>query len=155
MRGQQAALIYSAQGEPMYLNVYATNSAREHSKATGPAWTVLAVLCYYANDQWQCEPSIETIAKEARIGRTTVKSALATLEAIGEIAVELRPVPGQKNRPNLYTINLPRPAAARAISKPQRMETASPSRRSSVRANEGTTYETVDKMAYLKERLAA
>lgn len=145
----------------MYLNLNATKAAREHSQATGPAYAVLLALCFFADEQtWQADPSKEALADESRLSVPTVKRALKTLEDLGELLIEERPVPGKKHKTNLYTITLPRPTAQ--PSKPKRpASTPAPApKEPAVKMSPGLDrlvqpqqggHQTLDKLAFLRQ----
>lgn len=84
----------------------AVNAVIQHSRAQGPAYTLLLIVATHADKHTAtCHPSRETLCREARLGcdRTT-KRYLDALEKLGELIM----VRGN-GRGNLttYTINLP------------------------------------------------
>lgn len=59
---------------------------RHGSRATGTAWQVLAVFCWYVNDKTGLSwPSVDTIAAETNSSRRAVFRAIAQLEKLGEL----------------------------------------------------------------------
>lgn len=57
----------------------------DHSQAEGNRLLVLLALADFADDEGYCWPKVEPLAHKARIGVRTVQSALADLEALGEL----------------------------------------------------------------------
>ena len=55
----------------------------------------------------ECYPSLETIAKDSGLSRSTVADTLPRLQRMGEIAVERRGHKQRDGRSNLYRISLP------------------------------------------------
>ena len=67
------------------------------------AQTVFMWLCFHANQEGECYPSHVTIAREAGLGKTSIKKAIAILVDSGLIEKENRK-DGKKNKTNLYQI---------------------------------------------------
>ena len=68
------------------MSVQAIGYVLEHSRATHSARLVLISLANHAGgDGGDCYPSIPTIARETRLGESTVRVALDRLKEDGEI----------------------------------------------------------------------
>lgn len=67
------------------------------------AQTVFMWLCFHANQEGECYPSHVTIAREAGLGKTSVKKAISILVDGGLIEKENRK-DGKKNQTNLYQV---------------------------------------------------
>lgn len=118
----------------------ALESVLTHSKSKGSRRVLMLILAYHKNDATGlCNPSIQTLAREANIDRTNVQDALKSLETSGEISIISAAGKGQ-NESNSYLILLPEKPAnsgeSTAIkSKPnsgknaQRIEAKSPANR--------------------------
>lgn len=81
---------------------------------------VLLSLANHADDRGVCWPSIDTVAREARLSRRRVEEAIRGLIATGVLkrTVNGAPVPGS-NRPNLYRlIKAPDEVAGADVSAP-------------------------------------
>ncbi len=72
-----------------------------------PAKLVLIALAQHADEAGECYPSVARIAELTGMGRTTVRRALATLEARSLIDVEVRRLDGRQAS-SRYTLSLPR-----------------------------------------------
>lgn len=140
----------------MYLNYCATNAARAHSKATGPARAVLYAICFHADDEsWQAEPGKDTIAADSGLSIPTVKRALKTLVDLGELEVEERPVKGNKHQTNLYTIKLPRDEQPQPKAQKPRTPKPAAEAKPNTAAGEVAVYQSVDKFSVLRDKIAA
>lgn len=69
---------------------------------------VLIKLADNANDKGECWPSYQHIADQCEIGRSTVKSHVRALEAMGMLTREFRKK-GELNQSNLFQLNLDNP----------------------------------------------
>lgn len=75
----------------------------DSSRQSGAPFTVLLALADYANDEGVAWPSVEALARKARLSERTTHYALAQLNKSGEIAIETG---GGRNRPNQYRLRL-------------------------------------------------
>src|SRR5690349_6494385 len=75
----------------------------DSSRQTGAAFTVLLALADYADETGVAWPSVESLARKARLSERTTHYALAQLHRSGEIVIET----GRgRNRPNQYRLRL-------------------------------------------------
>jgi len=82
-----------------------TTAVIRHSKHGGSELLVLLLIANHANDETQeCWPSIETLAREARMTTRSVQRIVRRLEESGELQVELNAAP--QGRSNLYRVTL-------------------------------------------------
>lgn len=81
-----------------------TYNAVFDAPVSGAAKLAYAYLCKCANRTGKCFPSHKTIAAASGVCVTTVKKALAELEAAGMIAIQGQARPDCGRRTNLYTI---------------------------------------------------
>lgn len=89
------------------MSVKVSSLVWEHSKQEGSALLVLLALADNANeDTFEAWPSVETIAKKARIKPRQVQNILAKLQEDGELEVKYKKGP---HKTNLYHILIARP----------------------------------------------
>lgn len=87
---------------------YAVRCVRAYSRATGRTRAVLTALATYADTRGYCRPTIPTLARDAGVGRSTVKRALHDLvDDLGEVVVVSQGV--GRGRATVYRITLVRP----------------------------------------------
>lgn len=84
------------------MSVHVMSAVIHHSLATGPTFTVALILADHADSRGWCWPSIDKIADESRVSRSTVKRSLNELEALGE--VERVSGPGGPGGTNRYRV---------------------------------------------------
>ena len=72
---------------------------------------IMARLADFSNDEGVCWPSIETIARQIGAGMSTVRTAIARLEAEGWLTRKARR-PGNRNASNVYQLNVAKLQAA-------------------------------------------
>jgi cytochrome c556 len=75
----------------------------DSSRQSGAAFTVLLALADYADDTGVAWPSVEALARKARLSERTTHYALSQLNTSGEIVIETG---GGRNRPNQYRLRL-------------------------------------------------
>lgn len=109
-------------------NSFVVNSGKERSvmstKLTGYVWdgcaasgmklssvAIMARLADFSNDEGVCWPSIETIARQIGAGMSTVRTAIARLEAEGWLTRKARRQ-GNRNASNVYQLNVAKLQAA-------------------------------------------
>lgn len=82
------------------------NVVIEDERLTGPDLLVYTILCYHSDrSSGLCFPSLETICKKARLGKTTVIKVLNHLIESGYISKESRKNPKTKRQQsNIYKI---------------------------------------------------
>lgn len=74
------------------MSIQAVAWVLEHSEATLADRLVLIAIANHADARgWNAWPSVPIIAREARVGRSTVYRAIEALEASGELTVQRRP----------------------------------------------------------------
>lgn len=66
---------------------------------------IMARLADFSNDEGVCWPSIETIARQIGAGMSTVRTAIARLEAEGWLTRRARRQ-GNRNASNVYQLNV-------------------------------------------------
>lgn len=66
---------------------------------------IMARLADFSNDEGVCWPSIETIARQIGAGMSTVRTAIARLEAEGWLTRKARRQ-GNRNASNVYQLNV-------------------------------------------------
>jgi len=76
--------------------------AWDYSKSSGAALLVLVSLADQANDEGECWPKIETIAKRCRVSRRSVFRYLDVLVELGEVTIENR---AADRKSSLYRIH--------------------------------------------------
>lgn len=91
------------------MSVQAIGWVFDHSTAEGRERLVLLSLANHAGrDDWECWPSVQTIAREVRLSVRTVQRSLRILEEQGHITVAERGEPDSRvradRRANLYRI---------------------------------------------------
>ncbi len=87
------------------MSVQAQTAVINHSRARGSVYTVLLMLANHAHaDGTNAYPSVETLAREARVSVRTVQGALQHLIAMGEVSCTPREGP---RGTNIYSILLP------------------------------------------------
>lgn len=69
---------------------------------------IMARLADFSNDEGVCWPSIETIARQLGAGVSTVRTAIAKLEADGWLSRKARRQ-GNRNASNVYQLNVAKP----------------------------------------------
>lgn len=87
------------------MTVKVTTWVFDHSEATGSDRLVLLALADHADDEtWSCWPSMQRIARKARLSESTTRRALQSLAASGRIRIERNGGLGYRDdrRPNLY-----------------------------------------------------
>jgi hypothetical protein len=67
------------------------------------AQTVFIWLCFHANQEGECFPSLLTISRESGMGKTSVKKAIVMLEN-QQLVIKENRKEGKKNMTNLYQI---------------------------------------------------
>lgn len=72
---------------------------------------IMARLADFSNDEGVCWPSIETIARQIGAGMSTVRTAIARLEAEGWLTRRARRQ-GNRNASNVYQLNVAKLQAA-------------------------------------------
>ncbi|STG73581.1 phage O protein family [Escherichia coli] len=72
---------------------------------------IMARLADFSNDEGVCWPSIETIARQIGAGMSTVRTAIARLEAEGWLTRKARRQ-GNRNASNVYQLNVAKLQAA-------------------------------------------
>lgn len=72
---------------------------------------IMARLADFSNDEGVCWPSIETIARQIGAGMSTVRTAIARLEAEGWLTRKARRR-GNRNASNVYQLNVAKLQAA-------------------------------------------
>ncbi|ENK1823760.1 conserved phage C-terminal domain-containing protein [Escherichia coli] len=72
---------------------------------------IMARLADFSNDEGMCWPSIETIARQIGAGMSTVRTAIARLEAEGWLTRKARRQ-GNRNASNVYQLNVAKLQAA-------------------------------------------
>ena len=72
---------------------------------------IMARLADFSNDEGVCWPSIETIARQLGAGVSTVRTAIAKLEADGWLSRKARRQ-GNRNASNVYQLNVAKLQAA-------------------------------------------
>lgn len=78
-----------------------------NSEATGSERLVLLALADHADDEdWSCWPSIERLAKKARVSESTARRCIKKLEQDGRLQVQTNAAPShrQDRRTNMYTL---------------------------------------------------
>ncbi|MBA5203067.1 helix-turn-helix domain-containing protein [Pectobacterium aroidearum] len=73
----------------------------------GTKLLIMARLADYSNDEGMSYPGMRTIARQLRAGESTVRTAIAELEADGWLMREGRRK-GNRNTSNIYTLNVDR-----------------------------------------------
>lgn len=91
------------------MSIQAVGWVLDHSTAEGRERLVLLSLANHAGrDEWECWPSVATIAREARVSVRTAQRSLRLLEEQGHIEVAERGEPDLRvradRRANLYRI---------------------------------------------------
>jgi hypothetical protein len=87
----------------------------DHSQHGGTTLLVLLKLADHADDHGFCRPSIEALARGARIDRRTVQRRLRALEETGELTVV---EPGTGRRATRYRVIVGDPDEGRQIAAP-------------------------------------
>lgn len=82
----------------------------------GAKLVIMARLADYSNDDGVCYPSVETICRQLGLGESTVRTAIAELEASGWLRRESRRK-GNRNTSNLYHLNADRLEALARIER--------------------------------------
>ncbi|EDH9847172.1 helix-turn-helix domain-containing protein, partial [Salmonella enterica subsp. enterica serovar Newport] len=72
---------------------------------------IMARLADFSNDEGVCWPSIETISRQLGAGVSTVRTAIAKLEADGWLSRKARRQ-GNRNASNVYQLNVAKLQAA-------------------------------------------
>jgi len=72
----------------MYISIDATRWVFEHSKSERSARLVLLAIAAHCNDDGQCWPGLEALARYSGLSRTRVLQSVEELEKLGEITVE-------------------------------------------------------------------
>ncbi|HHP0484898.1 TPA: helix-turn-helix domain-containing protein [Vibrio harveyi] len=81
----------------------------------GTKLLIMARLADYADENWSCRPSLQTIADQVGAGRSTVTTAIRELEKDGWLARVHRKKPDGKNASNRYFLNKKRIAGLALI----------------------------------------
>jgi hypothetical protein len=76
----------------------------EHSRATGSAFVVMLRLAERADRQGCAWPGVESLARDCRCSRSTVKRSLKELQALGELEVVVKG--GGRRADRRYATNL-------------------------------------------------
>ena len=85
------------------MSVRALTAVWDHSRARlADRLVLLAIADAVNHDGRGCWRGKETLARMAKVSRSTVTRSIATLEELGELHVERRP-----GRSSLYTVTLP------------------------------------------------
>lgn len=87
---------------------------------------VMIVLILKCNKDWECWPSVQTIAKEASVSDRSVQRSLRDLEAKGLITVSFRRFDGSQNDTSVYTIPRANPPTRLLQESPHPGDTLSP-----------------------------
>lgn len=115
-----------------------------HSKAKGPAKTILLVQAYRANDRGECWPSLGRIATDSGFNRRTVLRCLLALQRIGELLIVRRGHAAQTRggiqASNRYriTIEPPQGRDGESLPLPDKVGTESPEGRDTQSHKVGT-----------------
>lgn len=86
------------------MSVVISRQVWESSRQSGAAFTVLLALADYATDDGVAYPSIESLARKARLSERMTQYAIAQLKRSGEVLVEAG---GGRHRTQQYVIQLP------------------------------------------------
>lgn len=77
--------------------------ATEQKLATREKFVLIMLANYAGNDQWDCHPSLNTLADVTGMSRDTVMRAIKSLETSGFVKIIRRTVDGI-NLPNIYRL---------------------------------------------------
>lgn len=79
------------------------SEALDRASCKGNDLLVLVALCEYADDRGRCWPSVEALARRARITPRSARRSLARLRAMGLVRIEQSA--GGRARTNVYVCN--------------------------------------------------